>query len=533
MFAIAADYLMGWAMASADGARKQRAEWPPHPDRVFMAMSAAWFETGCEPAEGAALRWLEALPPPALCASGHYPRSLVTHYVPVNDAGQSSSKVVVALAEAATLALDKAKDAGLSQLPEYRSRQPRSFPVAVPFDPLVHLCWPVDLPGPHRAALQALCAKVTVIGHSASVVRLWVADDPPPATWLPGDGPQAIRLRVSNAGRLDDLAQRMNRQAVLAHAEMMQAVAAAKGQARQKLQQRLVQCFPVPPVSLRPEPGLWQAYQAVRPGVAEPTDIDRTLFDERLLVLAISGQRLGLASTLQLTAALRGAMMAGCAQPLPAWLSGHAADGAALHGPHVALLPLAFTGSAHADGRIMGLALALPRGVDAAQAARVLQPWLRQADTGLPREFRVYNAGALDCLACLDTRERPPQALEPATWTGPARRWASVTPVVLDRHGSGRDARAQAESAVAEACERIGLPRPNSVTLLPISPLTGVPPSRSFAPIVRKRDGGRMAHTHVVLGFDRPVLGPVTLGAGRFRGYGLCKPMADEGGRHD
>ena len=45
-------YLMGWAMAAADGAKKQLAEWPPHPDRVFMALAAAWFETGREEPEG-------------------------------------------------------------------------------------------------------------------------------------------------------------------------------------------------------------------------------------------------------------------------------------------------------------------------------------------------------------------------------------------------------------------------------------------------------------------------------------------------
>ncbi|MGZ8975757.1 type I-G CRISPR-associated protein Csb2, partial [Methylomagnum sp.] len=59
MFALALRYLNGWAMAAADGARKERAEWPPHPDRVFMALAAAWFETGQAADEGAALRWLE------------------------------------------------------------------------------------------------------------------------------------------------------------------------------------------------------------------------------------------------------------------------------------------------------------------------------------------------------------------------------------------------------------------------------------------------------------------------------------------
>ena len=55
MFALAIRYLNGWSMAAADGARKERAEWPPHPDRVFMALAAAWFETG-ESGEEAELR---------------------------------------------------------------------------------------------------------------------------------------------------------------------------------------------------------------------------------------------------------------------------------------------------------------------------------------------------------------------------------------------------------------------------------------------------------------------------------------------
>ena len=74
-------------MAAADGARKEQAEWPPHPDRVFMALAAAWFETGEDDEEGAALRWLEGLPAPAIAASEAEPRLVVTSYVPVNDDG--------------------------------------------------------------------------------------------------------------------------------------------------------------------------------------------------------------------------------------------------------------------------------------------------------------------------------------------------------------------------------------------------------------------------------------------------------------
>src|SRR5438045_2129482 len=63
------EYLTGCCVAT-DPASRQRAEWPPHPGRVFMALAAAWFET--EPpnnaperkewvGEGNALQWLERL----------------------------------------------------------------------------------------------------------------------------------------------------------------------------------------------------------------------------------------------------------------------------------------------------------------------------------------------------------------------------------------------------------------------------------------------------------------------------------------
>jgi len=44
-------YLTGYAVAT-DPSSRDRAEWPPHPARVFMALAAAWFETGEDPDEG-------------------------------------------------------------------------------------------------------------------------------------------------------------------------------------------------------------------------------------------------------------------------------------------------------------------------------------------------------------------------------------------------------------------------------------------------------------------------------------------------
>ena len=50
-------YLCGRAMATHP-ADRQRAEWPVHPDRAFMGLAAAHFETGADAGERAALEWL-------------------------------------------------------------------------------------------------------------------------------------------------------------------------------------------------------------------------------------------------------------------------------------------------------------------------------------------------------------------------------------------------------------------------------------------------------------------------------------------
>ena len=85
MFALGIELLVGRAVITRWDNRAE-AEWPPHPDRVFMAMVAAWGET-CESAVlRATLEWLEDLPAPklavpAVCSK----RQPFTSFVPVND----------------------------------------------------------------------------------------------------------------------------------------------------------------------------------------------------------------------------------------------------------------------------------------------------------------------------------------------------------------------------------------------------------------------------------------------------------------
>ena len=285
---------------------------------------------------------------------------------------------------------------------------------------------------------------------------------------------------------------------------------------------------------MRPVPGRWQGYDRPR-AESLPEAVPHSVFDPHLVVLAIAGKRVSLPATLKLTTALRGLLMRKCPeQPPPEWFSGHRRDGKASAAPHLAVAPLAFAGSQHADGRIMGLALILPRGLEPQEAGRCLEPILTDPETGLPRDdLRLFDGDRLECSIELETRERPPENLDPQTWTRASRVWASVTPVVLNRHFDGKDRWEQAAESVKNMCGHVGLPRPREVLLHPVSLVEGVPHAREFPQLARKHDGGRRRHGHAVVIFDEPVCGPVLIGAGRFRGYGLCRPIdeGDGGGR--
>ena len=119
---------------STHSADRERPEWPPHPDRLFMALAAAHYETDGDDGEWEALLWLERQGTPSMWASDATQRETMTTYVPVNDPPARS------VAEGRRPSAQQVR-AGLQLLPENRSRQPRQFPVAIPYDPKVYLVW--------------------------------------------------------------------------------------------------------------------------------------------------------------------------------------------------------------------------------------------------------------------------------------------------------------------------------------------------------------------------------------------------------
>ena len=485
MFSIAINYLNGRVAASAYGSAGGAVEWPPHPDRVFMALVAAWGETGQDADAEQALRWLEMQATPSLAAGECHTRRVVRHFVPVNDAPWRKYEK-----DLDDFFKGKEKTAP-GDWWERRLLQARQFATATLDNPTTHIIWPDADPAGHLPALRQLAASVTSVGHSSSLAQVWVDDNPPPANWRPAAGPGGYRMRVPYGGRLDDLA-----------------TAYASGQ--------------------RPEARRWVGY--LRAGAADTTERPHSVFTDRLIVFEATGSGLDLRAASQLTAAFRNLILAQCPEPLPEWISGHTPDGGRSESPHVALIPLPFVGRQHANGRVMGLAIALPRAVPDADANRLFHNLLGYEANGELKSHQImrgqWNEATLrqpESSASQQVRHN----LQADTWTRPSDTWHTVTPVTLDRYYKGPDKARLERENVAEQCRRIGLPSPIAVALGPVSMLEGVPPAREFPRLRRRSDqggNGEWQHTHATIVFAEPVRGPVILGSGRYRGYGLCRP---------
>lgn len=637
MLAFGIRYLTGSVTAAAPDDRN-RPEWPPHPARVFMALAAAHFETGADPAEREALCWLETLAErgeagqPRVIAGGAWPRAICDQFVPVNDEGVAKS------------------GGGLLQgLPIKRRRAARTFARAWLEDDSVALVWP-DQPVPpaHARALERLCAKVARIGHAASLVQMWCwGDSPGPKEqrttagsgpgaqvlestsdpdktpdgpswfglgalfalesgvrcWLPDDGSASQRLRVVGPGTLADLERAYNQDAVEAWAALELGLVEANGRpggpdkrAIRALKADRKARFPDgPPPRLRPRSGRWQGYRpldaeafaaleearaAAREG-RDPGVLPGSRFSPHLVVrrlewreapwshldladapLVIRHWREALGAVAGLCGDDADAQAQPQTQPQPqtqtdanprasaagssrgsagaiaadgetaaAWaraqarLTGMGVDGRPAPGPHVALLPLAFVGHPQADGHLMGLAAALPADLDRATRRAVL------AALGRVSSLRLGRLGLWGLDPVLESR--PPWTLVPQTLTADpvgARVWASVTPIAFDRHPRPGDRHATETAIVAmvaEAVEAIGLPPPQSVRIGPLSAHPGAPAAGRF-PRIARPDGSLRRQTHAILTFATPVVGPVVLGAGRYLGHGLCRPLSGE-----
>ena len=486
------EYLTGVVFAAL-GPDSDQPDWPPQPDRVFSALVASWAARGRKAEEAQALEWLEAQATPDILASGMTPRLVALSFVPPNDPSTG-------------------RNGDLSVLPAHRHRQPRRFPAARPTEALVRLWWARATPEDGMFdALGGLARDTSYLGHSASLTRLRFLRAEVPRGAPP---PQPARLRVY-PGRFAELR-------VAYHA------------------------------GRRPRPGDPVAVRG--PGGAAPTA--GSIFDGEWLRLEHLDRQVpsrpgmpDVRASAVVATLIRERLSEGyrrIGRPVPEVISGRKSDGGPSTHPHLAIAPLAFVGFAHADGRVLGFALIPPRGsgllddIDFLRALRAVSVWDPQASRHVLR-LDTAAAGPARGMELAITAEAERRSLHAQPYIGPALTFATVTPIVLNRHPKrvGEGGEAELRDQIVQAYRHIGLPEPAAASVVPslYSAVTGGVSALSRAPVPGWTAWRLPAHlvgrprTHAVIRFCEPVEGPVLLGAGRYLGLGLCRALDDGGNR--
>ncbi|WP_066336482.1 type I-G CRISPR-associated protein Csb2 [Azohydromonas lata] len=446
----------GGRYCAADHADPRRPEWPPHPSRVFSALVAAAYAGGCNPSseQRAVLRKLEASPPPALCFPQADLREAPDIYVPVND-------VQTRIAS---------RKAGSALAPNRRVRQ---FPGAsLLAEPEVRLQWPLVLSAQELALLDGLAARMTHLGTSHSLVTArFVADDTAPAPDLVPAAHGREFLRVTKSGRLEEL----DRLATQGHGALR-----------------------------RPQP----VFEVLQPyaRASAPAGADHRRSDYEWIGLRLDGCSWGADTAHTLARAARRAAMSLLGEHVPAALHGH--DGLVRH---VAWLPLADVGHAHARGKVRGIGVALPVEMEPNDRALTLMALSRLRQLHLPDDqvAQVTPVGL----------SGTPLVLREDTWREASTHWSTVTPVLLDRPPK-RPEVDRLVDALVESLAIAGFPVPQAVHLSRTSDFEGAPRALDIPT--------RMQRWHAQVCFDRPIEGPVIAGRWRNFGIGLFRPTPQE-----
>lgn len=458
-----------------------RMEWPPHPARLFCALLASAEHDVDAPgyvADDAALRWLEQAGPPLVLA-------VATDRVETS----ARSGFVV------TNATEKAS--GSTRWPG-RTNRASSRTGGLPADDQVAFVWP-DAHADDGVLwrLSRLARRVPYFGRSTSSAEVDVRDEtvesrPSWVTYRPTrlGTSGALALRVPYPGYTDQLR-----------------AAYADGQRAWEMSRAIEYTSGVDP-----EEGAGTALTSAdgpyRELLVWPAERGR---------VPIRGDRL-----LTVTDILRRSVIDRVADPVPAQASGHGADGR----PHVGYLPLLDVGHRYADGHLLGVGVAIPGDLPDAERIAVLRGLLG-ADGESP--IRVLRAGAEGIVRLGDPAEPPTTwGLRPDRWMGQptgARRWVSVTPVMLDRYPGRRDP----AEMLADAFVTAGYPQPESVTVLEAPLVRGAVhmPRRDTIPTNRPR----RPFMHCRVEFASPVRGPVIAGALRYLGCGMFVPEVADADR--
>jgi CRISPR-associated protein Csb2 len=463
MFALEIEYLLGRAVAT-NVSRRDEAEWPPHPARLFSALVDALADIQhdstalygkCEEA----LRWLEAQDAPEIAASlddDVSVRDPVKYWVPIND--------------------EVAEKVRPAPLGDQRKRQERYFPAVVPAMPRVVFVWPsAVLDDSLGGAIETLVQRVPYLGHSSSLVRIARSLCPPARSIAPSSAGRYL-LRIPGVGRL------------------------ARLQGVHEL--RRVDTMVQPP---RGREVRYAPTRRVLPQGPHGTGS----------VVAIAGFPIGLENQALVVSRYRAALLSLLGREIPPALSGHAPGGGPAQQPHIAFIPLANVGHQYADGLLKGLAVVLPRDLDDDHLLRL------EAAMGKLRTLHFGARGSLDVRTIGVSPEM--KTLDFLRYRKAAATWVTVTPVALGSHPKPKKGLTE-EACFSKELARLGLPEPAEVVLQNVSFVRGAPRASEVSRQAVSAASGRLLR-HAYVRFSTPVEGPLLVGAGRHMGFGLFLPQ--------
>lgn len=444
---------------------RNRGEWPPHPARLFSALVAA----ARTDADRAALRWLEAQPPPLVLADAAVTQARREAFVVTNKVERGGGNLT-----------HPARTNGL-----------RSRTRTIPASPRVSMWWTPDPDPGVAAALDAMARRIPYLGRSTGVVLVSASatgetaatgGDPTsgrpvyePCTVVEAD----VTLRVPYPGFLGEL-----------------------------------------DVQYEADRPAWEVarhigYRLRRPARATMDESTVPSVYTDVVIFGFTDFRPDGRLAPRFTEALRTAVLRRCVDA-PNVLHGHEADGR----PHVAFLALPDVGGPHSDGHLLGLAVAVPE-LPAQERKRVLAAVLGlrgdgasqgQVDLGIPgigSARLIHRPGLVR-----------PWGASPERWRQGSRRWITATPMVLDRFPK-RDSGIADE--VLASVRRVGLPEPVDLRISTQRLLSGAVRLR---PLDLPEQNRKRLYRHVELIFGNRVAGPVLVGAGRYLGVGLFAPAS-------
>jgi len=467
LFSIEVEFLMKRIYA-ASWSRKDQVEWPPHPSRLFSALVASYEESVHDKSASQALEWLEALPPPEMYVEPDSIKYRLKSTSPIFYVPVNDDK----------------------NIPENRIRKMRYFPSLSLRDAKVYFIWnQSDENEEILESLQRIAENVTYLGTSKSPVRVAVNKSPPEPNLIP-DRDGKIILRTMRKGRKSYL----------------EGIYKKRGNN----------------LTLQPRLGL-----AVTPYIFISEKKSKSEYCKSSMKVAsyfkFDQKTLPSSSINAIAATMRRTILSLYPEPIPETVSGHTQDGGVSTLPHMAITPFPDAGHDYADGHVMGVAVWLPINIDDEIMRKIDDVCSKITSLTLGKSGVII----LKRLKPVD-EERIPFGLRPSTYAAKSDIWATVTPIIFGKHpkkssiGPGKDG----GKVFKEMCAKAGLPEPVEVRLGKVSIFQGAPTAPDVQ--VPEKMSGRL-RAHALIKFKEIVEGPVIIGAGRYYGFGLCKPWHSGG----